>query len=176
MCSCRKPPKNGGPTYLTEVKPDQWGPLMWKLLHLSAEKLGRSTNPILESDTANAIQLIVNGLPDILPCPDCQGHARSYLLANKFVTKDLVGPGLRTYVRNYLFTFHAAVRLRKGQPVMIETPEACAALYESMTISLDDDKRMADYFRYALMYRIVNSTKYVRWWDTLRRLRLMLGY
>jgi hypothetical protein len=176
MCSCQKKPKHGGPTYVSEVKPEQWGPLMWKFLHISAERLGRSSVPILETDTANAIQLVVNGLPDILPCVECQGHARTYLFTNKFITKDLTGAALRTYVRNYLFTFHAAVRARKGQPVLVETPEACAALYESATLTGDDDKRMADYFRYALMYRIVNSTKYMRWWDVLRRLRLMLGY
>jgi hypothetical protein len=149
---------------------------MWKYLHISAERIGRSTNPVLEADSANAIQLIVSGLPDILPCAECQAHARSYLQDHKFTTKDLTGPALRIYVREYLFTFHTAVRAQKGQPVVVGTPEACAALFDAATISGDDDRRMADYFRYALLYRIINSTKYMRWWDIVRRLRLMLGY
>jgi hypothetical protein len=178
MCNCRKPPKHADSTstVLTELKPEQWGPVVWKMLHISAERIGRSTHPILEADSANSIQLIISGLPDVLPCVDCQNHARTYLQDNKFLAKDLSGSALRTYVRNYLFTFHNAVRARKGQPVLIETPEACAALYETMNITAEDDKRLADYFRYALLYRIVNSTKYMRWWDIFRRLRLMLGY
>lgn len=177
MCSCRKPPKSGGGgDTLTELKVEQWGPLLWKYLHITAERIGCSTNPILEADSANSIQILIQGLPDIIPCPDCQSHARTYLSANKFVTKDLKGCELQTYVRNYLFTFHAAVRARKGQPVIVQTPEACAALYSSMLITGEDEKLMADYFRYALLYRIINSTRYMRWWDIFRRLRLSLGY
>lgn len=177
MCSCRKPPKSGGGgDTLTELKVEQWGPLLWKYLHITAERIGCSTNPILEADSANSIQILIQGLPDIIPCPDCQSHARTYLSANKFITKDLKGCELQTYVRNYLFTFHAAVRARKGQPVIVQTPEACAALYSSMLITGEDEKLMADYFRYALLYRIINSTRYMRWWDIFRRLRLSLGY
>jgi hypothetical protein len=161
---------------LTELKVEQWGPLLWKYLHISAERIGCSSNPILEADSANSIQLLITGLPDIIPCPDCQLHARTYLSTNKFSAKDLKGCELQTYVRNYLFTFHAAIRARKGQPVIVESAEACAALYGPMLITAEDDKNMADYFRHALLYRIINSTKYMRWWDAFRRLRLSLGY
>lgn len=176
MCNCRKPPKTGGPTMLTELKVEQWGPLLWKYLHITAERIGRSSNPILEADSANSIQILITGLPDIIPCPDCQAHARTYLTDNKFITKDLKGSELQTYVRKYLFAFHTAVRVRKGQPVIIDSPDACAALYGAMLITADDDKHMADYFRYALLYRIINSTKYMRWWDIFRRLRLSVVY
>jgi hypothetical protein len=177
MCGCRK---NKGPlpapAYLAELKNEQWGPLVWKLLHITAEQVGRSGNPILERDSANAIQLLITGLPDVLPCTECQNHARQYLHDNKFLAKDLTGTALQTYVRSYLFTFHNDVRIRKGQPILLNTPESCKTYYESQGISADDDKHMADYFRHALLYRLVNSTKYMRWLDTFRRLRLMLGY
>lgn len=176
MCSCRKGKELEGPTYLTELKVEQWGPLVWKYLHIAAEKIGYGSNPILDADSANSIQLIITGLPDILPCTDCQNHARSYIQEHKFITKDLNGTRLRTYVREYLFTFHNTVRRRKGQPILVETPEACSALYASTVISNTDDKHFADYFRYALLYRIINSTKYMRWWDIFRRLRLSLGF
>ena len=176
MCNCRKPLKSGGASILTELKIEQWGPLLWKYLHITAERIGCSSNPILELDSANSIQLLISGLADIIPCPDCQAHARAYLFENKFITKDLKCCELQTYVRNYLFAFHTAVRTRKGQPIMISTPEECSAVYSTALITAEDDKNMADYFRYALLYRIVNSTKYMRWWDIFRRLRLSLGY
>lgn len=161
---------------LSELKVEQWGPLLWKYLHITAERIGCSTNPILEADSANSIQILITSLPEIIPCADCQAHARTYLASNKFVTKDLKGCELQTYVRNYLFAFHAAVRARKSQPVVIDSPEACSALYGTMLITNEDDKNITDYFRYALLYRIINSTKYMRWWDIFRRLRLSLGY
>ncbi len=161
---------------ITELKVEQWGPLLWKYLHITAERIGCSTNPILEADSANSIQILITGLPDIIPCPDCQGHARIYIASNKFVTKDLKGCELQTYVRNYLYRFHSAVRAQKGQPVIVDSPDACATLYGTMMITAEDDKNITDYFRYALLYRIINSTKYMRWWDIFRRLRLSLGY
>jgi hypothetical protein len=38
--------------------PSQWGPIMWRLLHISVEKIGRSGNKITDMDQSNFMKTI----------------------------------------------------------------------------------------------------------------------
>ena len=107
-CACGKR-KNGTTDAAMEreanqlLLPTQWGPIMWKLLHVVAEKIGQSGSTITDNDQANYVKTMVTMLPSILPCQDCQAHAEVYLSTHPFpVLKDLYGSVLRTTVRSWL--------------------------------------------------------------------------
>ena len=162
--------------YVTTVEPGVWGPLLWHLLHITAEKLGRTGNVILDADAATYISYIMTHLPDILPCPDCRTHAKGYLFEHKFDVRGKVGSVLQTYVREYLFSFHNAVRARKSQSIMFATVDDCAAYYNGMTFNTEDERRLAEVYKAALAQRLVRSDHYKQWMGILRRLRLLVGF
>jgi hypothetical protein len=162
--------------YVTTVEPGEWGPLMWRLLHVAAEKLGRTGNAVLDADAATYISYIMSHLPDILPCPDCRTHARTYLFEHKFDVRGKTGPVLQSYVRIYLFLFHNAVRARKGQSIMFATVDDCADYYYGMTFNTEDERLLADVYKAALAQRLVRSDHYKQWMGILRRLRLLVGF
>lgn len=172
MCECAKGfvmPKS-----LSELTVDTWGPKYWKLLHIMATRVSKG-DEMMDTDAANGIYFIVNTLHTVLPCAECQGHARSYLFENKFKPQGLLGLPLRNYVEKWLLDFHNSVRTRKGQPILIRTVEEYHALYESQKFTTCDDDDMKLFFDYGRTYGIINSTNLTKWLNQVRRLRLLLG-
>ena len=42
------------------ANPSEWGPLLWKILHICTENLGRNTYKLLQADEINAFQNFIN--------------------------------------------------------------------------------------------------------------------
>ena len=148
-----------------------WGPRVWKLLHTLAERVGMSGRAIADSDAGNALNYIIQRLPEVLPCSECSTHAATYLLANKFNASGRIGKDLQSYVRDYLFAFHNTVRERKGQTPF--TMEEYTGLYKEYT-QLDSNE-LRDTLRRAVFYRIIRSELHMNWAIALHKLKLMLG-
>jgi hypothetical protein len=176
MCSCQK--RNLAAVLQPPVprslgSSETWGPTLWKMLHITSFRIGQRTASDDEA-TRNHIQYIVDTLPRILPCPDCQDHARTYLAAHPFLP---VGGRneLTTYVSNYLFEFHNAVRLHKGQPILIHTWEECRELYAHQLITLFDAQTLDTYLRLAVKYQVVRGEVYTQWNMRFRAIRNLLS-
>jgi hypothetical protein len=89
-----------------------WGPLLWKILHITAHKSGKNAN---EGATWKNI---FNSLKNVIPCSECKMHFVKYLNATDF---KLTGPGtptFRTYICQWLHTFHNVVNARIGKPIV----------------------------------------------------------
>ena len=172
MCECGKGYKMA--PYLTELTVEQWGPTVWKLLHVLASRVGGSGEAI-DADAANGLFFVINQLPDILPCADCARHARAYLYEHKFAPRGLLGAELQTYVETWLLTFHNAVRTRKGQAILVNNVTEYHNLWLPQRILPCDDEALTLFFNYGKMYKIIDLTKFTRWNNQLKRLRLLLG-
>jgi hypothetical protein len=153
---------------------ETWGPIMWKMMHVAATKIGQRS-PLDDDITSKRIKYIVDNLPQVIPCPDCQNHARDYIQANPFNPVGRLRGDLTLYVSTYLFEFHNAVRRSKGQPILVETVAAYQDLYQNQSITALDDQTLATYFRLATKYQIITADAYVRWVDRLRSLRTLLS-
>lgn len=153
---------------------DTWGPILWKTLHIVGVHIGQH---IALDDTTTSLQIkyIVDNLPRMLPCPDCQDHAQTYIDTNPFLPVGKTRNDLTVYVSTYLFEFHNAVRIKKSQPILVNTVEECRALYEHQTLSTFDDQALSTYFRLAVKYHIVRGEVYTRWTTQLRGLRSLLS-
>lgn len=168
-CACQ----NGKNTKLVlKYTPDIWGPLLWKLLHLLASKLGGS-DPLLKTDMANTIHIIVTKLPTILPCSDCQNHARSYLLTNKFDPRNR--EDMREYTENYLFQFHNTVRTMLGKPLIFTSLAEVRACYATQSFSKTDTTNLSEYLASGVQFRIVNREALSMWNTQISRLRSLVG-
>lgn len=100
------------PTY---PQTEEWGPLVWLILHSYAEKAGKQENQITKSDEQRVWPLIVKNLPPIIPCPYCREHLQQFVRENPF---DLPQDYFlwRTFIPDYFYRLHESVNTRLGKP------------------------------------------------------------
>jgi hypothetical protein len=179
-CACGRK-KNGTTDAAMEreanqlLLPTQWGPIMWKLLHVITEKIGQSGSNITDMDQANYVKTMITMLPSILPCADCQAHAEIYLAANPFpVLKNLYGPMLQHPIRTWLYTFHNHVRTMKGQDIIVSLEE-CSTLYGQTYVSKAEYTTLIECIVAATRQLWVKLDQWKKWYSVMERLRLLTG-
>ena len=94
---------------------EEWGPLVWSVLHTLAEKAGNQTSPITRADEQRAWPLFIKTLAPVIPCPFCRTHFEEYLQHHPFeLPLDQTQWG--DFVRDYFYIFHESVnhRLQKS--------------------------------------------------------------
>ena len=173
-CNCGK--KTGIPLMGQDSisDPAVWGPILWKYLHCIAENLGFSGNSIVDTDQANYVETVITTLHLIVPCQECQQHTSSYMISHPFPSlKGLRGDILRSTVRVWLFEFHNSVRVMKGQPIVINTTEECAAQYS--IISKADYTMFVQSVGYAVRKGWVRTDNWRKWYSNSERLRIIAG-
>ena len=90
------------------MKPEVWGPPIWTLFHVLAEKINEKQFPMLIVPLFSYIKRICK----YLPCPDCSDHATitlSTIRMEQIDTKDKL--------RVSLFIFHNSVNRKKNKPL-----------------------------------------------------------
>lgn len=180
-CGCGK--KNAGGTIHfmgkdsnTVSNPEEWGPILWKYLHCLTEKCGFSNNKVIDADQANSMDILINNLPHILPCTECQSHAASYLSTHPLPSlKELKGETLRNTIREWLFNFHNTVRQSKGQPIIIESIDQCAQTYANCFIPKCEYSFFVQSVAYAVRQGWVRVDQWRKWYSTSEKARLIMG-
>lgn len=172
-CGCSKKKGFAGSITIgerTSVSPEEWGPPLWKFLHCSAWRIGRSGNPLMDADDGRHIELLVTHLPEILPCKECQAHAREYIAANRPTGwSSLRGAALYGTVSAWLSTFHNSVRVRQGkEPITGESYDGC-------TMAECEYKIIVDSVVYAASVGWVKKDAWKRWQRTFNQFRLQIG-
>ena len=155
--------------------PVEWGPVLWTMLHLLAERCGRSGNPSFDLNEARLFEFVIVNLPLILPCEECASHARIYIATNPLRCVDQKGNALSDCIQTWLMTFHNAIRLRKQQPLEISTLEQLRAHYASDTIDETDLKILTANITFGVRTMIVKADNWKRWYTQFQKLRLFVG-
>jgi hypothetical protein len=116
-----------------QMSPEQWGPVVWRLLHALADASHRRDVILLWAS-------VIRQLAAVLPCQKCREHMRAYWSAHVFIPKGwerMTLPQLQTLLRRRLHDFHNDVNIRLGKPIMAaEQPlrshaEAMSAVQEA---------------------------------------------
>ena len=94
---------------------EEWGPVLWKIFHILAEKSGQQTISMMKEDEKRAWPLFIKAIPLMIPCPQCRDHFSSYLETNPF-TLPSDYKLFHAYVRTWFHNFHEAVNSRLGKP------------------------------------------------------------
>jgi hypothetical protein len=165
-----------GNTSTDTPDPIEWGPIVWRYLHCLTEKIGFSGNPIVDIDQANHMETIINNLHLIIPCPECQSHAHSYISNNPLPSlKGLTGDNLRSTIRNWLFIFHNHVREIKAQPIIINTVDECKENYNGCFIKRCEYDLFIQNGAYAVRLGWVKIENWRKWYTTSEKLRITIG-
>jgi hypothetical protein len=96
------------PTY---PQNNEWGSLVWWILHTCAEKSGLQSHSMLQADEGRAWPLVVKTLVPMIPCPFCRDHAAEYLISNPFVLPAEYA-AWNSYIRKWFWLFHESINKR----------------------------------------------------------------
>jgi len=95
-----------------------WGPALWSIFHILAEKTGHKPNEAQEHEEKRLWRFFLLALRSAIPCPRCQAHYNDYIQKNPLHPLFLKrGAEWGIALRHYLWTFHCSVRQSKGQPL-----------------------------------------------------------
>jgi hypothetical protein len=111
-----------------------WGPLLWRLLHTIAEKLGTTKPDLLAADEAREVVFLLKGIEVIMPCEKCRRHYHEYRIKNPYdVFAQRRGLGLKKGVKEWLYNLHETVNKRNGVDSRIQL-EDIELMYKDVKI------------------------------------------
>jgi len=158
------------------LQPYQWGPILWKYLHILAERMGYSGNTVVDTDQASFMQSMLTMLPLMLPCQQCQEHAATYIAQTPVPTlSGLYGDHLRTTTRNWLFEFHNHVRTMGNQGIVFSDPSQCIGFYTEATITRKDYNAFVQTVATSVRMGWVRMENWRKWYSYSERLRILSG-
>ena len=89
---------------------ENWGPPVWRILHTLASKSGEFTNQIQIIDEENAWNHALKHFHELMPCPLCSQHFRTYIIQNSisviFMKK---GYQRKEWLQNFFWNLHNQV-------------------------------------------------------------------
>jgi len=94
------------------VSPTEWGPGLWKFLHISA----RFYPDQACSQRIQAMFKFITAMPSVLPCDACAKHANDYIRQTYQQLTEAVKT--RRDIFRYLVDFHNYVNQRLGKSMM----------------------------------------------------------
>ena len=110
VCPCNLP---------TEIYPgsEEWGPLLWKLLHGLAERAGKLITPVYAEEERHSWSVFFKMTSDIIPCHICKEHFRIYLKEHPVdAVKKMPTNQIRTYVKHWFWEVHEWVNMTLSKP------------------------------------------------------------
>ena len=87
--------------------PEVWGPPIWTLFHVLAEKINERVYPFY----AGQLFSVIKNICSALPCPECTSDASIFL--GKIKIQDLK---TKTDFKNMVYLFHNYVNAKKRGP------------------------------------------------------------
>jgi hypothetical protein len=92
---------------------EEWGPLLWKILHSLAEKVGSKSFDEERREWNRLLTLTT----DILPCTVCKAHYKEVIKANPIAPVLKMTPTeARLFLRTWLWTLHNEINVGNGKP------------------------------------------------------------
>jgi hypothetical protein len=154
------------------VQNSEWGPPLWNILHICAEKSGKQSSHMLHIDEIRAWIQVLQLVEAILPCALCQKHYKEWIAKypiKKFL--DIHTPQIfHEVICKWLWKLHDTVNTQRG----IEGPgqnEAMLLYKDKGSHELQQDlEKLLEILQRAILLRLVDGA-YVREWK--RRLALL---
>lgn len=98
--------------------PNQWGSLVWKILHIQSEYLGRQSIQLLQKDELLLINKFLKQIYHILPCLTCKKHYNEYY--HRHNIKEIKYNNIHTFLVKYFFDLHNSINERNNKPLFKE--------------------------------------------------------
>jgi hypothetical protein len=107
-CACRSPP-------VPVPSSDEWGHLLWTVLHGLAESSGNQKMGIMQADEVRGWDTLLKALQKGIPCETCREHYLSWYLSHKpVIPTDYTR--IKVYLREWIYNLHEDINRRLGKP------------------------------------------------------------
>ena len=108
-----------------------WGPLLWRILHILAEQVGKPKHPITQTDEVQKWIQFMKSVEATMPCALCRGHYKEWISKHPLNELALLrGQAFREATRKYVWQLHENVNTDRNISSGISL-EACKELYGS---------------------------------------------
>lgn len=94
---------------------EEWGPIVWRILHTLAEKGGLQTDKLFQADEGRIWPLFVKSIGPMIPCPYCRDDFNQWLATHPFVLPTNYSEW-NIYIRQWFYDFHESVNRRLQKP------------------------------------------------------------
>ena len=156
------------------VANDQWGPPLWRILHTLAERLGRQTIRLLETDERRAWVNLLRSIQAVMPCAKCRAHFKAWRTTHP-TERFMTSYDLRADAREWLWALHDEVNRERGVagPALEELP----GLYGGRTGQelQEDTKAVLAVFQQAVLERLIAPEVVHAFRNCLSMLRRLSG-
>ena len=110
-CACKN---NNLPSYPVA---DNWGPVLWTILHALAEKTTKLVVVSSRDDERRQWINLIQIMPKMIPCADCRDHVELWILQNPITAiKTMPDSEFHDWMVSWFYRFHEAVNKRTGKP------------------------------------------------------------
>ena len=156
------------------VNSQAWGPILWRILHTFAEKLGRHKIPLLATDEKRAFVNLLKSVEMVMPCMKCRQHYRAWR-QKRPIERFMGSYDIREDAREWLWALHEEVNTSKAitGPLLSEIP----GLYGTRKIQeLNDDLQLlVENLHEAALYRHVETEAIHTFRKAFAMLRAIVG-
>lgn len=108
-----------------------WGPLLWRILHILAEQVGKPKHKLTQTDEVTKWIQFMRSVEQTMPCALCRGHYKEWLVKHPLNELALLrGQAFREGARKYVWQLHENVNTDRNISSGISLDQ-CAELYGS---------------------------------------------
>jgi hypothetical protein len=93
---------------------EEWGPVMWRVLHGLAQKSGTMIDNVNRIEELNVWPRLIKVLTQGLPCDECRDHFTEWLANNPFKLPANYN-NINEYIKKWLFDLHNNVNNRNNK-------------------------------------------------------------
>ena len=135
------------------ANPNEWGPILWKIVHICSVNLGKERNSLLQKDQINYYNNFTKQIGFILPCRVCRKHFYDYALKHK---KSVEYDELIEYSIQYFLNLHNEVNKEKDKPIFTRDDYQIYTTYRTSDLN-SSIKEFESLFKNYILYKYISS-------------------
>ena len=149
------------------ANPNEWGPILWKIVHICSVNLGKERNSLLQKDQINYYNNFTKQIGFVLPCKLCRKHYYDYALKHK---KSVEYDELREYSIEYFLNLHNEVNREKDKPIFTRDDYQIYATYKTSDLN-SSIKEFESLFKSYILYKYISPEALRDFLSSLQKLR-----
>lgn len=111
------------------VQNSEWGPVLWRVLHTLAERVGRQVIPVLKTDEVRLWMRLLQHTEAIMPCSICRAHYGDWKKGHPLAIVSQDYGLLQERSRKWLWDLHNHVNTQKGVEGEVIPLEQLSSIY-----------------------------------------------
>lgn len=143
----------------------EWGPILWKILHILAERFGNQTHKFIQEEETTIWKKLLRDIVHILPCMACKKHySEYYKRCSKNCNNLLSLPYIerKNIIKTFLYNLHEEINIENKKTSTI-TFEDLEILYPLDTLIVNEIDIFNTILVRSIRQNLVSTEYFVQW-------------